>query len=409
MEAVQEARPLEAASPRRLWLWAWVIALVGVALRVIWFSRYRDSLPLGLGQTFSGHLWWLPDALRLRDTGQALDSFALTRGFAPGYGVLLRGAWEVSGGSLETMRSVLLIAQSLMAGAATLVTFALGRRVLFGFWSLLPPLLVTASLAVIELPGGLAPQVPLMLSLVLAIWLITVLRERVPDLTGAAPVFLTLGGGLLLGASILFSPACILIALIVCWWAFRGVGREHAVLLLVATVLLPACWIAIVQTQAAAGLPTEQANAWAGAGQDNVVRTPGAALDRAYAVATPWNPRFSRGAWESTNWNYEWALPLSLRGGTTYLSATRVLAAFWMLAYLALVLAGLIALFAEGAGSAARLVAIPAICMPLITFLTANGGLLRVSVLPFLMIALVVGAAWLAEKLQEDGGEVTAG
>lgn len=401
MEEVQDSRPLDWASPRRLWLWAWLIALVGVALRVVWFQRYEMALPLGFGSSFSGHFWWLATELRVGGHGAEQDAFAVTRAFAPGYGIMLRGVWSISSGDTETIRTLLLAAQSAFAAAATLITFTLSRRVLFGYWSLLPAALVTASLAMIELPGGIAPQLPLMLALVLATWLLTILRERVPDLTGAAPVLWTLCAGLSLGAAILFSPACLLIALLACWWAFRGVGREHAVLLIVATVLLPACWLAIVQTQAAAGVPTEQARAWLQPGDGNVVDSVQQAGDRAYALVTPWNPRFSRGEWESINWNYEWALPLSVRSGSSFVAATRSLAAVWMILYAALVLAGVVALMAEGAGSAERLIAIPAICLPLFTFLTTQGGLLRVPVLPFLMIALCVGAAWLLSQLRE--------
>lgn len=395
VEAVSLARPIDRASPSRLWFWACVIALVGVCLRLTWFDRYGDDLILAFGSVSSGHLWFLP-VERLAIGSPAVDSFEMTRAFAPGYGLMLRGLWDAAG-DVTGVEQLLVALQSLIVAAATLVTVALSKRVLFGYSALLPAALITASVALIELPGGMAPQLPLMLLLVLAVWLITLARERVPDMTGLKPVLCTLVGGLLLGAAILFNPAVLLLALFVCWWAFRGLGREHATLLVVAVLLLPACWMAVVHTQAARGIPTAQLGAWTEPENGEVADSVAAAGDRAYAVVTPWNPRFARGQWSSMNWNYEWLLPFSVRGETTYQSATRVLAAVLMIGYLLLVLGGVVALFAEGAGAASRLIALPVLTLPLATFVSPIGNLVRVSILPFLMIALVVGAAWLLE------------
>ncbi len=377
-----------------------MIAAAGVVLRVVWFQRYGIEHQLVVGLPPAGDFWAYPPH-EWRNAGDvAFDELAAVRAFAPGYGAVIRGAWELAGGSsgdTHTFRVVILAAQSLIVAAATLLTFALSRRVIFGFAALLPAALMTASVALLELPGHLAPQFPLMFLLVAAIWLVTLLRERVPDLRGAGPVLLTIAAGATMGAAILFSPAALLLVPFICWWAFRGIGREHATLLLVATILLPACWLAVVQTQATGGVPTDQITAWADQGGETVVNSASAAADRAYAFITPWNPRFARGGWASANWNYEWILPQSFRSETTYISATRTLAVVLMLAYLALVLGGVIALFAEGAGSAERLIALPVITLPLATFLSTAGDLWRAPILPFLMISLVVGAIWLLE------------
>lgn len=392
------ARPLDSASPRSLWLWAWSIVLIGITARLLWFYTYKDELPT-LGTILSGHLWSL-NVAPPPGSSELFDPFAAARAFAPGYGALLRGLIELTGHAADPFAAFvwgLATLQSLMVAAATLVTFALSRRVLFGYWALAPAALMTSSVALLELPGGIAAQIPLMLALVLVIWLLTLLRERAPGLAGARALLLTLASGLMIGACVLLDPACLLLAPLLIWWAFRGIGRDHAILLLVAALLLPACWLALVQSQTSGGIPTQQIERWAGQ-NERVANSGQVALDRAYAVVTVWNPRFARGAWQSDNFNYEWLLPFSVRGETTYTSATRALAAVWMLLYLALVLGGVCALWLEGAGSAARLIALPILSLPLATFVTTTGGLLRVAILPFLMIAICLGLAWLVEN-----------
>ncbi len=403
--AATRAALLEPASPRRLWIWAWSIALVGLIARLLWFDRWGDELA-GFGSVFSGHFWSL-NLTELGATGGGFNPLEATRAFAPGYGALLRGLVELTSGAADPFVAfnwTLMVVQSLLVAAATLLTFALSRRVLFGAWALLPPALLTISVALLELPGGMAVQVPLMFMLVLAVWLLTLLRERAPELAGISSLLLTIAAGLAVGGCVLFDPSCLLLALLVVWWSFRGLGREHAILLLVSVLLLPASWLAVVQSEVSGGVPTEQIGSWLDQSQI-LVDTPELAAERAYALVTPWNPRFSRGAWSSMNWNYEWILPFSVRGETTYLSATRALAAVWMLLYLALVIGGLVALMLEGAGAAARLVAFPVLTLPLATFVVPTGGLLRVPILPFLMIALALGAAWL---LSRAGGDRTA-
>ena len=59
-----------------------------------------------------------------------------------------------------------------------------------------------------------------------------------------------------MGAAILFNPAALLLVPFLLWWAYRGLGAEHATLLLVAVVLLPASWLAVAQTSLPDGIPS---------------------------------------------------------------------------------------------------------------------------------------------------------
>jgi hypothetical protein len=57
----------------------------------------------------------------------------------------------------------------------------------------------------------------------------------------------------------------------------------------------------------------------------------------------------------------------------------------------------------ERAGSVARLLALPLLTFPLLTFLVDDGNLLRVAVLPYLAIAITLGALWIAESVSRHG------
>ncbi|MGK2877405.1 MAG: hypothetical protein ACSLFF_02325 [Solirubrobacterales bacterium] len=404
MKTVQSSAALDRATPARLWVYVAFIVLIGVAVRVIWFIEFEHDLPFAFGETLSGHAWALEPSFRAMPTNVAVNSYDVTQAFAPGYGAMLHALTAVSGGSAASNHTVsisLLAAQSVCVALATLVTFALSRRVLFGYAALIPAVLLTASIALIELPGGLAPSIPLMLLIILAIWQLTILQERLPEGRGPRAMLLTVGAGFTIGAAILFNPAVLLLAPLILWWAFCGLGSEHATLLLVgAAILLPASWLAVAQTQLPDGIPTAQAKAWIQKDSGNFPTTIEQAGDRAYAIATPWNARFARGDYASKNWNYEWILPLSLRTDTTYQAATRGLVAFFMVMFVLLIILGLTELFAEGAGSGARLLALPVVSLPFVTFLSDGGNILRIPMLPFMLIALTLGSIWLIENLR---------
>jgi len=398
VKTVRSPAAIDRATPARLWGWCAFIVLVGIAARVVWFMEFEYELPFAIENSpGNGHLWALVVSL----SEGAPSSFELTRAFGPGYGGLVRGLRELAGGSGASAHALmlnLLVVQTGLIALATLLTFALSRRVLFGFTALVPPILVTMSIALIELPGGLAPQIPLMFLVILGIWQVTILREKLPNGTNPKLVLLTISAGFTLGAAILFNPAVLLLVPFVLWWAFRGLGSDHAVLLLVAVVLLPASWFAVIQTQTANGIPTDQASAWIQQDAGNLPDSLETLGNRVYSIATPWNARFARGTYSSTNWNYEWILPLSVRSDSNYQAITRGLVAVFMITSVVLILLGLLALFAEGAGSAARLLALPVVTLPFATILSADGNTLRIAALPFLMIALTLGWAWIDER-----------
>lgn len=407
VNTVRSMSVLDRVTPQRLWLWAIVIALAGVVLRVFWFGQYEADLPFAFGSTLTGHAWALDPQFRAPVAPGALNSYYLTRAFAPGYGVVLRAVYEAAGGATASAHAVgvaLLIVQSAMAFVATLVTYALSRRVLFGYLSLLPAALLTLSIALIELPGGIAPQVPAMLVLLLAVWLITLVRECPPGERGARAVALTTVGGLLLGAAVLFNPAILLPVPLILWWGFRGLGREYATLLLVATILLPAGWIAVADSVTPGSLPVDQAQQWLEPAHGNVVSNASEAADRAYNVITPWNERWARGAYVSSNWNWEWILPASIRADASYKSASDALMIVLMLLYAGFALLGVVELISEGAGSAARLIALPVIAVPLATFVVPAGNALRLPVLPLLLIAFALGAARVLDNVDLSFG-----
>lgn len=410
MEKAPQLSALDRATPTRLWTWAVIIAIAGAAARVIWFLQFQHDLPNGYLEAFSPHYWGIDGLIVFEDGVGGLAGTAqqdLARAFAPAYGLTLKTIVELGGGieaSKETIGWILLGIQTVCVALATLLTFALSRRVLFGWVALVPAILLNLSIALIELPGGVAWGVPTMLAVVLAVWITVVLKEHIAhEDTGprdSKALLLTIAAGFTLGGAVLFSPAVLLAAIPILWWSFRGLGRDYATLFVVAAILLPASWLAVVKAETVNGIPIGAARDYIQQDSGNIPAGLGMAVDRGYAVATTWNPRFARGDFASENWNYEWVLPQSIRSDTTYITATRVLFAFFIVAYVLLTLIGLLELFAEGAGSAARLIAIPAVMLPFATFFSAGGNIMRLPALPLIAIALTLGSVWISENLR---------
>lgn len=406
VENAENLSALERVNPRGMWTWAIVVALAGIAVRVIWFVQFRDDLANAYGHLATGHYWGAGVKFSAAASGE-IPMNDLARAFAPGYGLLLKAITDWAGGATltaGTVSTILLIIQSIAMGLATLLTFALSRRVLFGWLALAPAVLLNLSVAGLELAGGIAPGIITLFLLALAVWLVVILKEHIQhEDTGrhdSKALLLAVAAGFSIGAAVLFDPAVILFALPAIWWSFRGLGRDYATLFLVAVVLLPASWLAVVKAEAASGIPVDAAKAWAQTDAGNVTSSPSDALDRAYAVATPWNPRFARGDFESKNWNWEWLIPDSVRSDTTYISATRAVFIVIIIGYILLIAMGLIELFAEGAGSVARLIGLPILTLPLATFIAPGGNILRLPILPFTAIALTLGFVWLTENLR---------
>lgn len=366
-----EYEALEKAEPSRYWFWVLVIAALGLAGRLAFFAKF-------------GH------EIVYEKTG------ALANTFAPGYGQLMHLIDSGSSSDPRLIAETLWVLQSGMIVLATLMVFALGRRVIFGPAELVPPILLNLSIAGVDLVGEVAPVIPAMFFLTTGVWLATVLRERPPADRSTTSVLLALGAGLSIGLSVLFSPAIAIAAVFIAWWSFRGLTREFAVLLLVAILILPASWYATHLTNSS-GVTVSDATDWV---SDNSVKDGPDALEHAYATGTTWNPRFARGAHASTDWNYEWIIPKATRQDTSYISSTRIAAGIFMVAYALLVVAGVASLFLELAGSEARLLAIPIVTVPLITLLTQEGNALRILILPFLAISLTLGGILATEAIR---------
>lgn len=404
MEKAVPPSALDRATPTRLWTWAVIVAIAGIAVRVIWFMKFRDDLATAYGRFESAHYWGIDGTV---NGAPAIPAQDLARAFAPGYGLLLKTIVDWLGGgtiTTDTINAVLFGIQALLVGLATLLTFALSRRVLFGWVALLPAILLNLSIAAIELPGGIAPAVPTMFAVVLAVWVTIVLKEHIEhEDTGprdTKALALAIAAGFTLGGAVLFDPAVLLAAIPIMWWSFRGLGRDYATLFVVAAILLPASWLAVVKAETVNGIPVDAARDYIQRDAGNVPSSAGDVADRAYAVATTWNPRFARGAFASENWNYEWILPSSVRTDSTYITATRIVFVVVIAAYVLLTLIGLFELFAEGAGSAARLMAIPVVMLPFATFLSGDGNVLRMPALPLIAIAIALGLVWLSENLR---------
>lgn len=404
MEKAAQPSALDRATPTRLWTWAVIVAIAGIAVRVLWYLQFKDDLSTAFGELSSAHYWFVDGKV---NGAPAIPAQDLARAFAPGYGVMLKVIVDWLGGgtiSASTANSILFGFQLAFVAIVTLLTFALSRRVLFGWVALAPAVLVNLSIAAIELPGGIAPAVPTMLAVVLAVWVTVVLKEHIEhEDTGprdTKALVLAVAAGFALGIAVLFDPAVLLAALPILWWSFRGLGRDYAVLFVVAAILLPASWLAVVKAETVNGIPVDAARDYIQRDAGNIPASATEVADRAYAVATTWNPRFARGAFASENWNYEWAIPKSVRTDSTYITATRVIFAVVMIAYVLLTLIGLIELFAEGAGSSARLIAIPVVTLPFATFLSPDGNVLRLPALPLIGIAMTLGSVWLIENLR---------
>lgn len=392
---------LDRATPRNLWIWAVVIAAAGTAVRVFWFLNWQDALVQDFRGFDSAHFWSL--AARIPH-GPVPDNGLLAKAFAPGYGGILWALTDHWGNDFKSALNELVAAQVAVVFASSLLTFALARRVLFGWTALIPVGLLNVSVALFELPSRVAPELWTMLLLLLVIWQAAILHEKLS--AGGQPrlLLLTLSTGFTLGVAVLVNPGALIVLPLLVWWAFRGLGIEHATLFLIAAVLLPACWVAIAQANLADGLPTVEISSYIDPAHGNVAGDGSDALDRAYNVATPWLPRFAR-EYAVDNWNWETPLPTSVTGDSTWETAAKSAAIAFMIGYALLVLLGVIELFGEAPGSASRLLALP-LPMLLLTFAMDGGNIVRVNVLPFLLIAIALGGVWCAEQLQnsDEGG-----
>lgn len=182
---------------RRLWEWAILLALAGLAARVAWFLHHgNDQLVLHSGTDGAVWITQAHGYLRGAIVDPVYSSLAdvYREAYPPGYPLFLAALWKALPlrDVLDEHEYVVAIAfavQSLLAAATTLITFALARRVLFGLSALLPPLILTTSFALVDLPNRFANETLLAFLLATTVLLLVKAREasRTDRNTAAAP------------------------------------------------------------------------------------------------------------------------------------------------------------------------------------------------------------------------------
>lgn len=452
---VEPASALDLASPKRLWAWAIVITLVGLAIRGLWFYNFQDQLALRLGPDGDVYLGQAraflagglgnPEAPGIANIDREV--------LAPGYGLFLAGLWSFlpRGDVLALTTHVQLIAfaaQSLLVALTTLITFAISRRYLFGFTSLIPPVLLTASIAVIEMTNMFAYETPLMFLLTTATWLLLIAHEHSDGEKSSRYLLASMLAALLLGAAIVAQPRVAIAIPFLIWWAVRGINWEHALMFALVVVVLPMAWIArdyaqfdrfvpisiapqeslyidniapdagdgVADGAAPPGCPRSDLTSstitdrfdWGDcmqqAGVEQISSNPDTAAmavpGRLAALTTPWNPEYSSGKYSSARWGYQELIPQSVRDDPTYKTSFDILAIVFMILYAAAALVGVWILWAEGVGSGGRLLTIALVTLPLVHLLFHAEGRFRIPLLPLILIALTLGLLQFFELLR---------
>ncbi|MFY9487730.1 MAG: hypothetical protein WAP35_03410 [Solirubrobacterales bacterium] len=450
-----QERPAIGPSARRLWAWAIFIAASGIAARALWYFKFRDELDVRLG----------PDALVFLSQAEAFvrDGFTDVAGSAlgvspaatpPGYPVLIAAIWNFLPLSdvLAQREYVLLIVRAvqwLLAGATVLMTFALARRVLFGFSALLPPLLLTASIAMIDTPNLFMNETLLAFLVTATILLLVKSHEAAAEPAGdsrpALPVMLA---GLSISYAILVQPRVAIALPFLAIWLMRAAPRRYGAVFVLIALLLPAAWVArdyavhdeiipvTVGWQIALYEDNVQPVGGSGTrpliapecvdldpvgvgGADNAFefadcmqrqglgemaahpdKTARAFPDRLAALASPWNSDHARGEYRADTWHWRNLIPAKTRADSGFIEADDILNIVWIALYVFFVVIGLFALWSEGVASAARAIALPIITLPLIHLMFHAEGRFRLTFLPLVAIALALGAIGFLEVLR---------
>lgn len=453
----ERPRALDLASPRRLWAWAVVIALFGLAIRGLWFYNFQDQLALRLGPDGDVYLGQARAFLAGGLGNPAAPGIAnIDREMlAPGYGLFLAGLWSLvpRADVLALTTQVQLIAfatQSVLVALTTLMTFAISRRYLFGFTALIPPALLTASIAVIEMTNMFAYETPLMFLLTATNWLLLIAHEHADDEKSSRFLLVSMLSALLLGAAIVAQPRVAVAVPFLIWWAVRGINWEHALVFALVALVLPAVWIArdyaqfdrlvpisvapqeslyidnvapfegdgVAEDAAPPGCPRSDLTSstigdrfdWGDcmqqAGVEQITSEPDTAVlavpDRLASLFTPWNPEYASGKYSSARWGYQDLIPQSVRDDPTYKTSFDIIAIVFMILYAAAVLAGVWILWAEGVGSGGRLLTILLVTLPIVHVLFHAEGRFRVPVLPLMLIALTLGSLQFFELLRRN-------
>lgn len=172
-------------SARRLWEFAIMMALAGLAARVAWYLHHgSDQLLLHSGTDGAVWITQAHGYLRGAIVDPVYSSLAdvYREAYPPGYPLFLAALWKVLPlrDVLDKHEYVVAIAfavQSLLAAATTLITFAVARRVLFGLSALLPPLIMTTSFALVDLPNRFANETLLAFLLAATVLMLVKARE----------------------------------------------------------------------------------------------------------------------------------------------------------------------------------------------------------------------------------------
>ncbi len=450
---VPSADELAGVDTRQLWTWALLIALLGVAARVGWYFYFESEFAWRLGPQGMEYLGqgvgFLQGAVTDPAAGPAAPAWREM--LPPGYGLLLAGlfapfgadqAFAQADGPMMAVR----VAQWLMAGAVTLMTFALARRVLFGWIALVPAALVTASVAVVDLPSLIDPATLLVFLLTATVLLLVKAGESDDRQRGGY----TLLAGLAFSFALLAQPRLVLLLPLAALWLAKVAPARYVAAFALLALLLPAGWMArnyvlfdqvvpvspyghasvytdnvdpvggsgtveravpveCPRTELLTG-PIEQRFDWTScmqsAGFSEIADHPDqsalAVPDRIAALYSPWNETRARGEYATPHWDYHHLLPEATLANDTFKRVDRTLNYVWVGGYILLVLVGVWVLWAEGPRSSARMIALPLIALPLIHLVLHAENRMRLPFLPLAMIAVTLGAMIAWDALRRD-------
>jgi hypothetical protein len=448
--------PTAVASPRRLWGWAILIALAGVAVRALWYLQFKEEIPFRLGPDGNIYIAQAKAILNgsIGDPSAPGLATSLREFLPPGYPLFLAGVWGLlpRGDVFRQPDYVLLVVfgvQWVLAGLTTLMTFAISRRVLFGWSALIPPALITLSVAFVDIPNLFANETLLAFLLTAAVLLLVKAHNDALPALSERPWqekpprswqwLYCVGAGMALSAAILVQPRIALLLPFAAWWLIRAARGRYAVLFLVFALLLPGAWIirdyqqydelVPISLSPEAALFNDNVDPIGGAGTTDQLQAPGcnafvlnsqdfqehvvwghcmvraganqivdhpgrsalAVPDRLAALFSPWDPQFARGRYSSDKWGYQDIIPASLRRDTTFDNARQILAVVLMVLYVLMLLVGVVGLWLEGPGSQARMIAIPLVTLPLIHLIFHAENRFRLPLVPLISIAITLG------------------
>lgn len=434
---------------RRLWLWAILLALIGLTARAVFYARFPDEWYFRLGPDGGAYLDIATFFLRggLADATAPLGA-DLREVFPPGYPLLISLIMQpFSDESIRAQSDSLLVTiralQWLMAAAVVLMTFALSRRVLFGRSALIPPLLLTLSIAWMDIPSLIAYETLLAFLLLASVLLLVKAHERAAE-SNNARTYVWLAAAAF-GYAVITQPRVLVILPFIAVWAWRTLPRSYFAVLIVVALLPVVLWtgrmyalydqvvplsingpasvyldnvdpiggLGYVKQATPPECPryllfTDQRFEWASCmrneGIAQIAEHPGKSLlavpDRIAALLSPWNPTRARGTYASDHWDYHFVVPESAKQSPTFWTADKIANYLWIALYALLAVVGVAVLWVEGLRSSARLIAIPIVALPLVHLVFHAENRLRLPLTPFLMIAIALALVTLFDSMR---------